>query len=173
MPERDIRRSRTVALFSPLGRERRLVVVNAERADRPGKIDLAALDGLPDQRAEQALAHGSERRPGGSVAPLGNDGSAMHDHHGGRTDALRPLLGLRQLARRPSGGLGVDTLPGGPGETIGGRSDSRREQQAKNGCDQSKRAKLHPRPSTVLRARACQFESRRANGRFIGPTEGQ
>ena len=125
------------------GRQRRLIVVDAERADRPGKIDLAALDRYPDQGAEQALAHGSERRPGGRVAPFGNDGSAMHDHHGGRANALRPLLRLRELALRPSGGLGVYTFPGRLRKTISGRSDLRCQQCTKD-CDQPKSAKLHP-----------------------------
>ena len=42
---------------------------------------------------------------------FGNDGSAMHDHHGGRANAPRPLFRLRELARRPSAGLGGRHAP--------------------------------------------------------------
>ena len=172
MPERDIRRSRTVALFSsavsdgslssmpsaPIGWERSI-------SPRSTAIPISALSRLLRTEASGVLADVSPHSA--TTAPRCTTITAVEpmrcDH----------CFRLRELARRPSGGLGVDTLPGGPRETIGGRSDSSCEQQAKNGCDQSKRAKLHPRPSTVLRARACQFESRRASGRFIGPTEEQ
>jgi hypothetical protein len=66
--------------------QRRLVVVDAERADRLRQVHLAALDGIADQRVEHALTHGSERRFGGRVAPLRDHGAAVQDHHGGRTD---------------------------------------------------------------------------------------
>src|SRR5262249_44001307 len=53
-----------------LGGERRLVVIDAERANRLRKVDLAPFDGNADECTQQALAHRSERRLDGRVAPL-------------------------------------------------------------------------------------------------------
>ena len=167
MPERDIRRSRTVALFSsavsdgslssmpsaPIGWERSI-------SPRSTAIPIRALSRLLRTEASGVLADVSPHSA--TTAPRCTTITAVEPMRCDHCSAFASLLADHPAAS------GSTRSQAAPGKRSAAAANSSCEQQAKNGCDQSKRAKLHPRPSTVLRARACQFESRRASGRNLG-----